>query len=100
MNHSNILRTKINRMGFYIWLRRGCMQVLPPIRIKLNTTSTKSPVSNSPVPISNSDNNKVRVILLETDIDDLESKIHKHEAEIHFLRAEIRCKEGEIKNLE
>lgn len=44
-----------------------------------------------------SNDNQVKVILLEADNDDLESKIHEHEAAIHRLRAEIRSKEGQIK---
>ncbi|GAA5809228.1 hypothetical protein MFLAVUS_002633 [Mucor flavus] len=63
--------------------------------IPLNT-----PVSNSPetrVAPTMSKDNKVRVILLEADIDDLESKIREHGAAIRRLRAEIRSKEGQIK---
>ncbi|KAI9262815.1 hypothetical protein EDC94DRAFT_693835 [Helicostylum pulchrum] len=59
--------------------------------------SSNSPLSKLTPSVSSSNYGKIKVILLEADIEHLESKIHKHEAAIHLLRAEIHSKEGEIK---
>ncbi|KAI7903958.1 uncharacterized protein BX663DRAFT_432901 [Cokeromyces recurvatus] len=81
--------------------------------IPLNIPVSNPPPISSPPSVSNPqpvlnpseiivtptmlNDNKVKIILLEAYIDDLESKIHEHEAAIHCLRAEIRSKEGQIK---
>ncbi|KAI9008883.1 hypothetical protein CLU79DRAFT_711357, partial [Phycomyces nitens] len=57
----------------------------------------KTQLSNPPeirVAPTMSNKNKVKVIFLEADIDDLESRIRNHETAIHCLQAEVCLKEG------
>ncbi|KAL7318350.1 hypothetical protein PS15m_004580 [Mucor circinelloides] len=69
------------------WNRQPISYDIPFHRQAPNT------LTSNPQAISN----RAKIILLEVDIDDLQSKIHEHEAAIHRLRAEICLKEGQIK---
>ncbi|EIE87214.1 hypothetical protein RO3G_11925 [Rhizopus delemar RA 99-880] len=62
--------------------------------------NSSAPNSPEPTPLTSNPpviSNRAKIILLEADIDGLQSKIHEHEAVIHRLRAETCLKEGQIK---
>lgn len=84
-------------LGSIDWNRQPISYDIPSHPQAPNSSAPNSP---EPTPLTSNPpviSNRAKIILLEADIDGLQSKIHEHEAVIHRLRAETCLKEGQIK---